>query len=71
MIRVKDIKHFEHELTYVLELKYQSQEDDSVKKQAINLCRAFIVEIYQYVEKHKLDKQMKYELTQCLQAITE
>lgn len=68
---MKDIKHFERELTYVLELKYQSQEDDSVKSKAINLCRAFIVEIYQYVEKYELDIQMGCELTQCLQAIIE
>lgn len=70
-MQMKDIKHFEHELTFVLELKYQSQEDDSVKEKAVDLCRAFIVEIYQYVEKHKLDKQTKYELIQCLQAVIE
>lgn len=70
-MQMKNIEHFEHELTYILELKYQSEEDDSVKSKAINLCRAFIVEIYQYVEKNELDRQMECGLTQCLQAIIE
>lgn len=66
---MKEIKHFEHELTYILELKYRSEEEKSIKDKAMDLCRAFIFEIYQYVENHKLNEQIERDLTQCLQAV--
>lgn len=66
---MEEIKHFEHELTYVLELKYRSKEEKAVIDKATDLCRAFIFEIYQHVENHELNEQMGRDLTQCLQAV--